>query len=143
MPLTLTVAQLAAAVRITTDPTVAPAEPDLSILHRQLRVAESRIDQYAPNADDDTKNEAAIVMIGYLYDMPPVQRSPVNAFINSGARACCLPMRTSYSAVVGETAAPAVATPETGLNPSHPVHTGTHYRYAGLERQRHYRPGRA
>ena len=131
MPLTLTVAQLAAAVRITTDPTVAPAEPDLSILHRQLRVAESRIDQYAPNADDDTKNEAAIVMIGYLYDMPPVQRSPVNAFINSGARALLSTYADFVSAVVDGAGAPAVATPETGLNPSHPVHTGTHYRYAG------------
>ena len=71
-------------------------------------------------------------MIGYLYDMPPVQRSPVNAFINSGAmRACCRPTRTSPAAVVDGAAAPTVATPETGLNPSHPVHTGTHYRYAG------------
>ena len=47
MALTLTVAQLAAAIRLTTSATVAPAEPELSILHRQLRVAESRIELYA------------------------------------------------------------------------------------------------
>ena len=80
MAVTLTVAQLAAAIRLTTSATVAPAEPELSILHRQLRVAESRIDLYAPAADDDTKDEAAILMVGYLYDAPPVQRNPAIAF---------------------------------------------------------------
>ena len=91
MPLTLTVAQLAAAIRLTTSATVAPAEPELSILHRQLRVAESRIELYATAADDDTKDEAAILMVGYLYDAPPVQRNPATAFRLSGAQALLAP----------------------------------------------------
>ena len=133
MPLTLTVAQLAAAVRITTDPTVAPPEPVLSLLHMLLRVAESRIEQHAPNAPDDTKNFAAVTMVGYLYDMPPASRGMAYAtsFDNSGAKHLLATFRDFTSAVVDGAGAPAVATPETGLNPSHPVHTGTHYRYAG------------
>ena len=83
---TLTVAQLAAALRITTNAGVTPPEPILGILTRQLAVAESRIDLYAPEAPDDTKDEAAIRMIGYLYDAPPVSRNPGMAFVLSGAR---------------------------------------------------------
>ena len=35
------------------------------------------------------------------------------------------------SARVGDAVAVAPAVPETGINPSHPVHVGTHFRYAG------------
>ena len=43
----------------------APSEPQLAILHRQLRTAEAEIEGYAPDAPDDTKDEAAIRMVGY------------------------------------------------------------------------------
>ena len=68
MPLTITVAELAAAVRVTADASTPRTEPQLSILHRQLRVAEAFIEDYANAAPDDVQNEAAIRMVGYLYD---------------------------------------------------------------------------
>ena len=55
MALTITVAELAAAARVTASATTAPAEPQLSILHRQLRVAEALIEDYANAAPDDVK----------------------------------------------------------------------------------------
>ena len=130
MPLTLTVAELAAAVRITASATTPPAEPQLSILHRQLRVAESEIEGYAPDAPDDTKDEAAILMVGYLYDAPPVQRNPVTVFTLSGAKALLARWHSIVSALGGASVGVAVI-PESGLNPSHPVHPGSHYRYMG------------
>ena len=66
MALTITVAELAAAVRATTSASMPPTEPLLGILSRQLRVAEAHIEDYAPAAPDDVKNEAAIRMVGYL-----------------------------------------------------------------------------
>ena len=90
MPLTLTTAELAAAIRLTADAAVPPPEPQLTILHRQLRVAESEIDGYAFAAPDDTKAEAAIRMIGYLYDAPntALNNAPqANPFRLSGAMA--------------------------------------------------------
>ena len=89
MPLTISVAQLSQAVRLTV--TGSPAPPYLAILTRQLAVAESQIELYAPTADDDTKNEAAIRMVGYLLDAPTANPSrnvstPEFAFRNSGAK---------------------------------------------------------
>ena len=139
MPLTITTAELAAAIRLTADASVAPAEPQLAILHRQLRVAESEVDGYAPEAPDDTKDEAAIRMIGYLYDAPntALNNAPhANAFRFSGAMALLSRWHVPGSTPVS-TSTPAVdltipTTPESGLTPStHPVHPGTHFRYMG------------
>ena len=136
MALTITVAELAAAVRVTASAATPPAEPQLSILHRQLRVAEALIEDYANAAPDDVKNEAAIRMVGYLYDAPPANPSrnvstPESSFRNSGALALLSRWHSlEYARVDGPTDVP-VSIPESNINPSHPVHPGTHYRYAG------------
>ena len=136
MALTITVAELAAAARVTASATTAPAEPQLSILHRQLRVAEALIEDYANAAPDDVKNEAAIRMVGYLYDAPPANPSrnvstPESSFRNSGALALLSRWHSlEYARVDGPTDVP-VSIPESNINPSHPVHPGTHYRYMG------------
>ena len=52
-------------------------------------------------------------------------------FSLSGAQALLAPWHVPVSANVDGAATPVAVTPETGLNPSHPVHPGTHYRYAG------------
>ena len=89
MALTITVAQLSQALRLTV--TGSPAPPYLAIITRQLAVAESQIEAYATAAPDDTKNEAAIRMVGYLLDAPTANPSrnvstPEGAFRNSGAK---------------------------------------------------------
>ena len=139
MPLTLTVADLAAAIRLEADGSV-PPEPQLTILHRQIRVAEAEIDGYAPGASDYTKDEAAIRMIGYLYDSPntALNNAPqVNAFRMSGAMALLHRWHVPGSAAVTVSTpeidldAPTTIIPETIISPSHPVHVGTHFRYIG------------
>ena len=131
MALTITVAELAAAIRVTADATAAPSEPQLAILHRQLRTAEAEIEGYAPDAPDDTKDEAAIRMVGYLYDAQAASRTQQNAFLLCGARALLARWHVLVSSLVGAGTPAAIVAPETGLNPSHPVHPGTHYRYMG------------
>ena len=89
MALTITISQLSQALRLTV--TGSPAPPYLAIITRQLAVAESEIEGYAPAAPDDTKNEAAIRMVGYLLDAPTANPSrnvstPEGAFRNSGAK---------------------------------------------------------
>ena len=100
MPLTITIGELSAAVRITTDPTTGPQEPYLTELARHLAVAEAQIDLYAEDAPEAVKNEAAVRFVGYLVDAPPTSRSPQNAFILSGARALLSSWREPVSALV-------------------------------------------
>ena len=54
-----------------------------------------------------------------------------NPFVHSGARALLATWHdvVAVKLLPGQVAPP--VTPETGLNPSHPVHPGTHFRYAG------------
>lgn len=70
MAVTITVSQLAAALRLSTDASVVPEEPLLSILHRQLAVASDTVNDYAAEASDETANVAVIRMVGVLYDQP-------------------------------------------------------------------------
>ena len=86
MALNITVPEIAAAIRLQDSPTDTVVEPHLSILARQRSVAEARIELYAADAPDDVKDEAAVRMVGYLYDAPPVSRNPSSAFILSGAK---------------------------------------------------------
>ena len=96
MPLTITVSEIAAAVRLTADPTQPPEEPYLGILTRQWEVARDRIDGYAPDAPQTTKNEAAVRAIGYLLDgsNTALNNAPqVDSFRLSGAMALLAPYR--------------------------------------------------
>ena len=126
----LTTAQIAVALRITADPNIAPAEPLLSILHRQLQTAVSLVDLYAPAAPEHIRDEAAIRLTGYLYEMAPtgnVSQSPIR---HSGALPLLSPYHVPTPMNTGSPLAP-IAIPETPINPYIPPHTGTHYRYIG------------
>ena len=85
MALGITVPQLAAAIRLTTDPSAALEEPDLGILTRHRSVAESIIEKYASRAPTSVKDEAAVELVGHLYEMPVGRRNHQNAFRQSGA----------------------------------------------------------
>ena len=126
----LTTAEIAAALRITADPNIAPAEPLLSILHRQLQTAVSLVDGYAPAAPEHVRDEAAIRLTGYLYEMAPtgnVSQSPIR---HSGALPLLAPWRALTPLNTGSPLTP-IAIPETPINPYIPPHVGTHYRYIG------------
>ena len=91
MALTITVSEVAVAVRVSTDPLSGPHEPYLSEIVLNLAVAESLIEVYANDAPDAIKNKAAVRLVGYLLDAPPVNPSrnvstPEGAFRNSGAK---------------------------------------------------------
>lgn len=100
MPVTLTIGELAAAVRVSTDPTSGPGEPYLTELTRQLDVAKRQAELYAVDAPDEVLNEAVVVMVGYMFDSPPFARSPMNAFRNSGAQALLAPYHALVTEVV-------------------------------------------
>ena len=130
MPLTITVAEIAAAIRLGVNPNDPPVEPELGILTRQWAVARDRIDGYAPLAPQETQNEAAVRLIGYYFDRP----ESVDPFRSSGALALLHPYHSLITVTLGAVAAaavPSVATPEAGINPAQPVHPGTHTRYVG------------
>ena len=82
----LTIAQLAGAIR-RGDGITNPAEPELSILTRMQAVAELQIQQYAPNAPDDVRDEATVRIVAYLYNSPPSGGRQLydNALSQSGA----------------------------------------------------------
>jgi len=95
MALTITIPQLSAAVRVTATETT-PAAPHLTILTRQLAVADNLITQYVgadTTVPDEVKNEAAVLIVGYLLDAPPVSANPQSAFELSGAMALLAPWR--------------------------------------------------
>ena len=81
MALTLTVAQLSEATRLTVSGS--PAPPYLAIVTRQLAAAREIIEGYVPDTTpDDVMNEAVIRLVGYWLDRPPTP----NAFSLSGAQ---------------------------------------------------------
>ena len=86
---TLTVAQLAAALRLG-DSTEETAEAT-----RLLAYTSEAVLRHAPSATDTALNEAAIRLSGYLYDQPNAGRglSFAHALRNSGAAAILLPYR--------------------------------------------------
>ncbi|MDE2901751.1 MAG: hypothetical protein OXP73_01850, partial [Chloroflexota bacterium] len=83
----VTVRQLAAALRLTTDLDTDPPEPQLSILNRLLGVGDAMVAQIAPTAPEAIKDEALVRFAAYLYDQPTAGRgdSYGNAWRNSGA----------------------------------------------------------
>ena len=104
MPLTISVAQLSQAVRLTV--TGSPDPPFLAILTRHLAVAEARIERYAEDAPDGVKDEAAVRFVGYLLDAPPVAATGStargsDAFSNSGAKALLSDWHIPTSARMG------------------------------------------
>ena len=87
----VTVGQLAAALRVTQGEN--PAEPLLSELTRLLGVGQALVDLWAPAAPTVIKDEAVVLVAGYLFDKPssPSGRAYANAFSASGAQALLSP----------------------------------------------------
>ena len=89
MAVTLTAAQLVAALRLSDSP------EELAEATRLLAYATEAVTKYAPDAPDVTHNEAARRLAGYAYDQPEAGRGDAyaNAGRNSGAWAVLLPYR--------------------------------------------------
>ena len=92
MPVTLTVTDLAAAMRLG-DGATAPTPPLDGILARLLGVGSATAELLAPGAPTAVQNESAVRFASYLYDMPAAGRNSgyAAAWNNSGAAALCSP----------------------------------------------------
>ena len=92
MAVTLTAAQLAAALKI---PSPDAAETAV-LVTRLVGVATAHVERWAPLAPDGLLNEAAVRMAGYLYDAPTSHAGGAygSAFEHSGARALLASWRT-------------------------------------------------
>ena len=89
MAVTLSVAQLAAALRLN-DSIEETAE-----VMRLLAYCTEAVEQHAPTASDTAMNEAVRRLAGYLFDMPEAGRGMAysNAMRSSGAQRMLLPYR--------------------------------------------------
>lgn len=106
MPVNLTVAQLAAAIRVG-DSTEETAE-----VTRLLAYATVAVEHHAPDAPDVVHNEAVVRLAGYLYDAPNAasRTNYANAMRNSGAGRILLPWRVHRAGNVNA----CVSTTQTG-----------------------------
>ncbi len=108
----LTTAQLAYALRITTDDTTAPDTSTTNELTRLSGVASAYVMAYASRAPENIQDEATILFVGYLYDGPPSDtggaalRYPA-AWRNSGAQGLLAPWRVRSAAALDVAAAAA------------------------------------
>lgn len=86
MAVTLTVPQLAYALRLQADTTTDVEEPINGVLAGLLSAATELVIAYAPTAPDAIHNEAVTRVSGYLYDVPPgANRRDMNPMRDSGA----------------------------------------------------------
>ena len=113
MAVTLTVTQLAAALRLG-DSTEETAEAT-----RLLAYSSEAVLRHAPSATDTALNEAAIRLSGYLFDQPNAGRglSFAHALRNSGAAAILLPYKIHRAGSTGEAIAAAQQAVGTAGNP--------------------------
>ena len=98
MAVTLTVAQLAAAMR------VGDSAEELAEVTRLLAFASEAVIRHAPDATDAAHAESAIRMAAYLFDQPNAGRGTgyAHAGRNSGAWALLLPYRVHRAGSTGE-----------------------------------------
>ena len=101
MAVTLTVAQLAEAIRL------GSTAEETAQATRLLATATAAVTRHAPDAPDAIQNEAAVRVAGYLYDAPQSARGAGYAdFLrNSGALALLLPYRIHRAGSTGAAAA--------------------------------------
>ena len=87
----VTLAELAAALRLGSG--AEPAEPVRGILSRALSVGQSLVEQHAPAAPEDIRDEAAIRVAGFIFDMPTAAQGDRYAFAfrSSGAAGLLAP----------------------------------------------------
>lgn len=90
MAVDVTLSVVQTAIRANNDPA------ETQEVTRLLSLASSWVNDYAPNAPSWIQNEAAIQLIGYLYDRPSASKGLgyANALRNSGAAALLAPYRT-------------------------------------------------
>ena len=95
MAVTLTVAELVAALRLTNT-----AEETTEVT-RLLSYASQAVIRHVPDAPDAVHNEAARRLCGYLYDQPESSRDSAysNALRNSGAARMLLPYRVHRAGI--------------------------------------------
>ena len=93
--------QVAQAIGLT-DGTTELGEPELGIVRRKRIVAKGLVEEYAPTAPDDFKDEAVILIVGYIFDMPPSPRGDGYAasFRNCGAQSILGPWHVQKAYVV-------------------------------------------
>ena len=105
MAVTLTIAQLSAAVRL------GDTAEETAQATRLLNLATQAIAKHAPDAPDVVQNEAVIRVAGYLYDAPQASAGAGFADIlrNSGAAALLLPYRIHRAGSTAEAVAAARA----------------------------------
>ena len=95
---TLTIAELAVDLRLSSDPTQPPEEPLYSLLERIWAAASDTVEDYAgPETAPDTLNVAAVIVARFLYEFPE-SKSP---FEDSGARAMLSPWHESGVVRIG------------------------------------------
>ena len=97
MAVTLSAAQLAAALKITT-----PDAAETDVLMRLKKAVCAHVERWAPLAPDAILTEAAVRMAGYLYDAPTASDGGAyaSAFEHSGAAALLAPWRTHRAGLV-------------------------------------------
>lgn len=90
----LTVEALAVAMRLTADGATLPTA-QRELLTRTLGAGRQYVEQYAPEAPEDVRDEATIRLCAYLYDAPPSPRGDGFSapFRNSGAAGLLMPWR--------------------------------------------------
>ena len=95
---TLTVAELAAAIRLGDSP------EETAQVKRLLSFATLAVSKHAPDAPDIIQNEAAILVAGYIYDSPMAAKGASYSAVlrNCGAGSLMLPWRTHRAGNVAE-----------------------------------------
>ena len=113
MALTVTAAQLAAAIR------VGDSTEEVAEVERLLAYATEAVTKHAPGAPDVAHNEAVVRLAGYLFDQPVAARGQAyaNAMRNSGAGRLLLPYVVHGAGSTAEAVAAAQAAMGSTDNP--------------------------
>ena len=110
MAVSVTVAQLAVQLRITTAETDSIDAGQQAVLTRALETAVAEVEHYAPAAPGSVQDEAAIRIAGWLYDRSPAETRGGNPLVQSGAahllsrwrtRAVATPSGSAATATLG------------------------------------------
>ena len=100
----ITVSDLAIALRLSTDGLDLDAA-QTGVLERLAGVASALVESYAPSAPDSIKDESAIRVASYLYDVAPdAANAPQSAFVHSGAQSLLSFWREQRATPVRESA---------------------------------------
>ena len=112
MAVTLTVPQLAYALRLQADTTTDVEEPINGVLAGLLSAATELVIAYAPTAPDAVHNEATTRVAGYLYDVPPgANRRDMNPMRDSGAMPLLARYHVQRATSLAEDGQPTIAPP--------------------------------